>query len=461
MTWRSWLRTTKPEVRWALAVVGLSLAIRLPWACLAHVTPVSDFAMYDDLATTWVDTGEFRTGAYRTPGYPGFLAAIYLVFGHSWRAAQIVQAFLGAMTSGMVVLLAARVVTTRTATIAGVLHALWPTSIAYVAVLGSENLAVPLVVGTILAVTTERDSRARRMWFVGLAGLLFGLSILVRPACVYLVPAVALLAAWEPRAARWRVLHGLVFVTVTFTVVTPWLIRNHDRGLGMTISTAGGLNLWMGNNDDAVDGSYNGGYRAAHAAGFPTVEPARDRALKAAAFRWIVDHPGRYLALSGVRAARLWGTTADYWVARHLWPTAENDALLRASTSDPTAKKAAGIMVRRHVTFLERVRVVVVPLTLVGIALCLWRRRDYSIVLLPLAAYTGLLAATYFQERFREVSDPLLLIPLAALLSDAALGTRELGWARGRWGVAIVAGCGIAFSLLAHNLDWYEELYRL
>lgn len=131
----------------AAQVFLLSLALRLTWAGFAHVTPVSDFRGYDGLAVRWLMTGGFGSPgwlAYRTPGYPGFLAGVYFIFGHHWGAAAFMQAILGAVSSALVVGLAGRIVSPRTSLIAGLLHALSPTSLAYVPVLASENLAVPL-----------------------------------------------------------------------------------------------------------------------------------------------------------------------------------------------------------------------------------------------------------------------------------------------------------------------------
>src|SRR4051812_30384429 len=62
-------------------VLGLTLfgaALRIGWLFVAHPAPVSDFLGYASLANRWLTTGQYaRFGsptAYRTPGYPAFLA---------------------------------------------------------------------------------------------------------------------------------------------------------------------------------------------------------------------------------------------------------------------------------------------------------------------------------------------------------------------------------------------------
>jgi 4-amino-4-deoxy-L-arabinose transferase-like glycosyltransferase len=464
--------TADRVLRWALAAAALSLAIRLPWASLAHVTPFSDFAGYDRLAWRWLTTGDFG-GAYRTPGYPGFLAAIYWVFGHSWRAAQVFQALLGACSTGLVVLLAARIVAPRTALIAGVLHAIWPTSVVYVAVLASENVSVPLVLGTLLALTAEVEPPARRAGMTALAGLLFALLLLVRPAGLYFLPIFAILAVWEPRSARRRLLPGLAFAAAALVAISPWLIRNHQLGFGPTLATTGGVNLWMGNSDAARRGGYKGGFSAAAKAGFPREEKARDDALKAAALRWIRENPGRYLSLCAVRAARMLGMPPDWVAASVLWPTRENDAALvaadpklrtgkRAKKVPETASQAATAIRERHLDWLRWLRALTVPLVLLAFALCLGRFRTYVIVAAPVLCYAAMLSATYFSERFRELSDPLLLIPLGALVSDIVFGTAELPPAgTRRWLKPALAGIAVALGVTVHLTGWDARFYRL
>lgn len=449
--------------RRAMIAVGLSLAVRLIWSSMAHVTPFSDFAAYDHYAWKWLSTGRFE-GAFRTPGYPGFLAAIYWLFGHSVRAAQIVQASIGAITSGLVVLLAGRVASPRTAGIAGVVHALWPTSIVYVAILASENVATPLLVGVLLAVTSEGASWRRRAWGTGLGGVLFALLLLVRPACVAFLPAVALLAVWEPRRGRLSLKPALVCAAAGLVTMAPWMMHNYRSGLGVaTIATTGGVNLWMGNSDSARTGGYGGGYSAAQEAGFASEEKERDEDLKAEGLRWIVGHPGRYLALCAVRTARMWGTTADGIAARFLWPTAANDALLVSSDGrrypDEQTRTASHELIAGHRALLRWTRVVLAPLMLLAFALCLRSFRRYAPVTLPVLCYAGFLAATYFLERLRELSNPLVLVSLAILLSDLALGTAELPGSR-RMKVSLAAAA-VAVSVVLRITHWDSSLYRL
>ena len=77
-----------------------------------------DTKFYEELARNWVDHGVY--GLYvmgrlvpvdmRSPGYPGFLAAIYFLLGRGSRAVMLVQAFLDLGTCVLTALIAAELV---------------------------------------------------------------------------------------------------------------------------------------------------------------------------------------------------------------------------------------------------------------------------------------------------------------------------------------------------------------
>lgn len=437
----------------AWLIAALSITIRLPWTLLAEVTPVSDFAGYDSLATHWLDTGDFgfpNGRAYRTPGYPGFLAALYAIFGHDWRVAQVCQAFLGAYSSAAIVLLASRMYSPRTAGLAGLLHAVWPTTLAYTAVLASENLGIPLLLTSLLALGQESPSLASRLSATASAGVAFGLMVLARPAGVFFLPALALLAFFEFVSGRKRMIPLLAFLVAAGLVLAPWLVRNERLGLGVpTLSTSGGINLWMGNSPSARTGGFDGGYAAARHAGFPVNEAERDHSLRAAATAWIRSHPLGYLDLCRVRATRLVGLPIDSSAAMVLLPTAEVDAVLnRRRQSELDASTL--LKVRRLQSLSELalfgLRVIAAPLMLLSLVLGVRQWKRYGPVLLPVFTYGAGIAATFMDERLREMWTPLFLVLLAPLLSDLLFNTNVLLRLRRR---RIRIGLAVALIVIA------------
>ena len=460
---------TRAILRASLCVFLFSLVLRVGWVTFAHVTPVSDFRGYHRLAIRLLETGQFGSSvsrAYCTPGYPGFLAATYAVFGPDTKAAGLVQAVLGGLTSGMLVLLAARLLSLPVGILTGLLYSLWPTSLAYVPVLASENLAVPLMIGGLLCVVAVHRSSGVRLHVASLAaGLCYGLLLLTRPAAIFQLPAWLLLSVYNPKGRRWHPLVVLPFLCGAGLIVAPWLVRNNAVGLGpCTLSTVGGVNLWMGNNDLARTGRYCAEAQWDSKSG----EKQRDDEYRRAALAWIRANPGRYLALCRTRAGMLLGTPPDEWAATWLTPSAEYDhAYLelwkQGSRNEPVDEalvSRANYVLARNTRCLGRFRFVVAPLIILGLVLSVQRWRTYAVVILPALAYLTGLALMFCSPRLRELSNPLLMVPLAALLVDMFTGASELGQ-RPRRGVKIALALSLVLaSALVHagNLDrnWYS-----
>jgi 4-amino-4-deoxy-L-arabinose transferase-like glycosyltransferase len=461
------------RLRLALLVFSISLMLRAVWAAWAQVTPVSDFRGYDSLAVRWLETGLFGGPgrfAYRTPGYPAFLALIYMGFGHTWQAVAFVQAALGALTSGLTALLATYVVSARGSILAGLLHALSPTALAYVPVLASENLAVTLVVaGVLLLVVSQRASDRGRYGVAFGVGMVLGLLVLVRPAGLFFAPGWLIVMACSPQRRRLYAGPPVVAILAAALALCPWLVRNQRVGLSATtLSTAGGVNAWMGNNDAAVAG----GYRRAVQAEVNTNgmgELQKDRAYREAALTWIRGHPLRYFALSGTRLVRLLGAEPDGWAAAYLLPSQTNDrafvkAYWPAKQGAPEPDRVAqhaGDVLRRSKLLLMGVRALLAPLILLSAALCLFRWRTHFAVMVPAASYLGGLALIYVQVRFRELVDPLLFIPLAGLLSDLLFGTEELGRRLSRRQKGALSALVVIASLALHGTGLASGMYRL
>lgn len=453
----------------ALAIAALSVAVRLVWAAWATVTPLSDFAGYGNLAWHWLTSGEFGYGdrrAYRTPGLPAYLAATYAVCGRDPRAVGLVNAAVGGVTSGLVVLLAARRVSVHGAVLAGVLHAVSPTAVAYVPVLATENLAAPLVVASLLALAVAQDRRGPRgVGWAAAAGVLFGALLLTRPATLFMLPAFLILAALD-FAQRQRTLRLLVAAAAGLVVaVAPWSLRNAVLGLSpLTLSTQGGRALWW----DIFRYVYPEQIDRRPELGEGLAEDEQDQVLRDGALRWIRTHPGLYLAMTRVRLLRIFGTSADPIAASYLVPTAENDRAVTmtwdASRGGPPVppgiKKRFGALHAQGLQYLGRYQMFLAPLALAALLLALTRWRAHAIFLMPLFCYWGGHALTVFVERYRQVSDPLVFILVGALLGDILFGEHDLGPRLARGAKLIVTAFILHAVLFVHATGLADPWYR-
>jgi hypothetical protein len=174
--------------------------------------------------------------AFRTPGYPAFLA----LFGGSsgLRAAYLVQCVLGAFAALCLVRIASALgCRPRAAIGAGWLWALHPAVVTSDVLPLTESLFCSLaLVG--LAATTRTTTPASR----ALPGFCIGLVALVRPLGLLYLPT-ALILGWHSASRKW--LAAGILVLVAAVPSAAWAIRNASTGNGARVSTVGDMNLYF------------------------------------------------------------------------------------------------------------------------------------------------------------------------------------------------------------------------
>ncbi len=238
---------------------------------------------------------------FRPPGYPAFLAAVYLVAGETHRlaAVRLVQSVLGAALAPLTLFLARRLrLPDRAGWIAAVLVGLYPILWMYPIGLGSENLFILLtVVGAILLLKAADD---RKPASAMTAGLMLGAAALTRGAlALFLVFAVV----WLGRAAGWR--RAALFSATAAALLVPWSIRNSlVLGRPAFVENSMGYNLFVGYHPKG-----NGGFVSSIAL-VPTRfvdDGDRDRWTMRQAIGFVRDDPLRAVGLLPRRLAYLAG----------------------------------------------------------------------------------------------------------------------------------------------------------
>ncbi|MBN9123019.1 MAG: glycosyltransferase family 39 protein [Planctomycetes bacterium] len=186
------------------------------------------------------DANGLYSEAFRTPGYPLFLAT----FGgtRGLPVAYLVQCLLGAFSALCLVRIALALgCRPRAALVAGWLWALHPAAITSDVLPLTESLFCSLaLVG--LAAAAQTTTPAGRVW----SGLFIGLTALVRPLGLLYLPT-ALVLGWRtssarPRSRKWLAAGVAVLVAVVPSVA--WAARNAAAGSGPRVSTVGELNLY-------------------------------------------------------------------------------------------------------------------------------------------------------------------------------------------------------------------------
>jgi len=281
-------------------VFAVGLILRLLY--LASVPPGvfgGDAQAYDEQAWRLAGgqgyvTAEGRPTAWRPPGYPVFLAAIYRATGHDRQAVRLVQAVLGAGICSLVYLIMRRSLPERRAAIAALICCGYLPLVVSTSELMTEVLFTFLLLLGLYLVLRRQD-----WWALAATGLVFGWALLTRPVLLFFLP---LLALWVwlrdgPRAVR-----GLAWIGMgLLLVVLPWTLRNYDRLHGFVpLSTIGGLALY----NSYVVAERGLGYNSLTSvgpdyAGMDEVEQSRFLTRKT--LEHVRAHPEEILPLTGLK----------------------------------------------------------------------------------------------------------------------------------------------------------------
>lgn len=238
-------------IYWALAVFLAALIIRLvvivPWTPKIIDDQVHYLKLAESLAEGCAYTVDGTVDTYCAPLYPAFLAVIYyLTSGDPYRATTIIQSFLSALTCVIIFLLAWDTWGERIGLTAGIIAIVAPDLILYNAWLLTETLFIFLVALLLWCVYKIGDKL--QGWII--AGILLGLCALTRPTFLLFLP---ILFFWLYFSKKVKLYKLLMIPLITFVVITPWTVRNYTvTGSFMLVSSAGGINLWIGNNENGT-----------------------------------------------------------------------------------------------------------------------------------------------------------------------------------------------------------------
>ncbi len=312
--------TREYKIKWMiLGIILFSAVLRLGWVLYSPTLPHQDFAAYQTLAVTVADghgySGTAGATAFRPPGYPLFLAAIYFFFGKSLLFAKFSNVALGIGSTYLTYRLMSEVFSKKVGIVAGLIVAFFPSLILYTSILATENLATFLMLlglyWLIFALKSEQK------WLFILSGMAFGLTALTRPNFLVLPPLI-FLALFFRRAwgLSWIIFRGLLLAGGMLLVILPWSVRNYiSLGHIIPISTNGGFNLLISFSEEST-GAYIGGitenvfnapfdWNAYRIIGPDWNEYELDRAAYAEAFKYMRSNPDRVLSLAPIKLFNL------------------------------------------------------------------------------------------------------------------------------------------------------------
>lgn len=239
--------------RRAISFFLLALALRLAVVAVAGPFTEPDSPTYDSLARNLVQgRGYLDTRAFKIldgsmsvpPVYPGFLAAVYGVFGFDYRPVIVVQQILGALVVVMGALLAARLFGARVGLWSGLVLSVHPWLIVYGSTLMTEAVFTFLLMAAMLALALGLSSgrSGRSAW----AGLFMGLAILCRASFQFYPLVVLLLIAAVTRDLRRTIRHAVAFLLPLAILLSAWGTKNLVTKGFFGLTSVGGANFLAG-----------------------------------------------------------------------------------------------------------------------------------------------------------------------------------------------------------------------
>jgi 4-amino-4-deoxy-L-arabinose transferase-like glycosyltransferase len=249
------LELVRKNVRFFLAASLAALALRL-FFVFRFPAVVDDSRLYADIGRNWLqhgtygisNSGEIMPTFSRLPGYPGFLAVVFAIFGpNNFRAVLLVQVLFDLGTCFIVADVARRMFSERGAKAAFLLAALCPFLANYAGAALTETLeifftALALDLAVYGSVFFHKEIEPRSAWKTWLAcGLCIGACILLRPDGGILFAAIGgylflllLRRIFERRTSRpesplrlgpiFRA--GIILTIASFAPLVPWTLRN-------------------------------------------------------------------------------------------------------------------------------------------------------------------------------------------------------------------------------------------
>jgi len=310
--------------KFLVIILALGLALRLIFVSLLPAKkfllagPLADQKEFAAMANNVLEgkgiiLGEGRE-IPRMPLYALFLAGLFRLFEQNYLFLRLWQALLSAGSVGLVFILTRRIFSREPALLAALMAAIYPFFIFYSGLILNETLFIFffLVEIYLLLRLVEARLRGDAYWFALAAGICAGVTVLLRGAVLlfyFFIWAFLFLMIRPKRKALFAVvIHCVIF----WATLSPWFWRNYRITHHFVPTTLRvGISLYEGNSPQAT------GAPILHILKIPDEarnlsEYEKDRFLRQAAARYIIEHPSRFLRLSVVKFFRFWNPVPNY-----------------------------------------------------------------------------------------------------------------------------------------------------
>jgi 4-amino-4-deoxy-L-arabinose transferase-like glycosyltransferase len=315
-----------------LLLLFLAFCIRVLLIVFTHHGPMSDAYDYHILALNISEYGIFGHDtiptAYRPIGYPFLLSLVYTLFPF-YKAGQVLQSLLIVLSGYLIYQIILFFKSNSKIAIVGAFIWLFiPNTFGQSLLLLSEPLCTALLLLGIYILLKKSNT----YWHF-IAGIILGYSILTRPTA--LIPIIFLLLFYlykKKSLFKHLTLSIIVIIVGILCTITPWMMRNYVVFGKTQIATNGGINLWIGNNDQA-----NGSYKM-------TQEPPelinvkneiqRDSIGYALGLKYIIENPQKTIAMIPKKIGFMWSSDM-YMILSFLSSDTHNKSYKQIAASVP------------------------------------------------------------------------------------------------------------------------------
>lgn len=191
--------------------------------------------------------------AFYSAGYPLFLIPFLSVFGKAFETVQFTNVFLGAASTFLLYFCSKVILKSHIwSLLACLTWVCYPPNILYTEYLAKENLMVPLLLAQIFLVLTYNGEKAKAIAL----GVIFAMGMLVGSAIIFtVIPTIFVLLNIKKSLFKIQLKSAtnvLVFFSAFTITLSPWLIYTKSQLGEAVISTNGGFNLYLGNNEHST-----------------------------------------------------------------------------------------------------------------------------------------------------------------------------------------------------------------
>jgi 4-amino-4-deoxy-L-arabinose transferase-like glycosyltransferase len=234
---------------WMAALALLAAIVRLPFLTVDFSPPdgtgsiVPDSRLYLIMAEGI--PGSLPTEAYRTIGYPLFIAPLHLLPGPATNAVVIAQHGLGIALVVAVFWIGDRYFGRISGIFAALLTAAGPPILMVEHyVLADFLLGLFILAGTVALIEAAQSPQPPWRALL-LAGVLFGVAAQVKPVGQALIVVAPIVLAFSTRSLRATLRGSGLVAAAMLAVVLPWIAYNGVRYGEPTLSVADGTPLWV------------------------------------------------------------------------------------------------------------------------------------------------------------------------------------------------------------------------